>query len=91
MKVVIRILPAACLWAAVVASISAQSGSATKPAPQGDSGVAAKPTLGESSEAGAATSAAPLASDKTERARPTMPDESFLGRWTRRLLATITW
>src|SRR6476661_6607838 len=34
MKVVIRILPAACLWAAVVASISAQSGSATKPAPQ---------------------------------------------------------
>ena len=63
---------------------------ATKPA-QSEAGVAAKPKSGEPSEAGAATSAAPPASDKTERVRPTMPDESFLGRWTRRLLATITW
>jgi len=34
MKVVIRIVPAALIWVAVVASIGAQGGSATKPAPQ---------------------------------------------------------
>ena len=72
---------------------SATNGSAvaaaTKPA-QSEAGVAAKPKSGEPSEAGAATSAAPPASDKTERALPAVP-ELFLGRWTRRLLATITW
>ena len=38
----------------------------------------------------AADAAATPANDKTENA-PTVPKESFLGRWTRRLLATITW
>ena len=38
-----------------------------------------------------ANAAAPPAGGKTERTPPAPPEESFLGRWTRRLLATITW
>jgi len=38
-----------------------------------------------------ATAAAPIASDKTSAAPPAAPDESFLGRWARKLLATINW
>jgi murein L,D-transpeptidase YafK len=39
----------------------------------------------------AANAAAPPAGDKIARPPPAPPEESFLGRWTRRLLATITW
>jgi hypothetical protein len=38
-----------------------------------------------------ANAAAPPAGDETARTPPAPPEESFLGRWTRRLLATINW
>jgi hypothetical protein len=38
-----------------------------------------------------ANAAAPPASDRTATAPPAAPDESFLGRWARKLLATINW
>jgi hypothetical protein len=75
-----------------------QVGIAAKPTSGGPS--EAQPARNESQQTAApqpspvpqpgANAAAPPTSDKTEHTLPAVP-ESFLGRWTRRLLATITW